>query len=281
MKAAPLLRALPRAVALGLSLIVALTAATHRKPTPSSPPAARPQVSGEKPRPPSDLRRRNSLVMDIDFDESAAAINNDVIDIAGTLQLVLDRIAAQTAPLNDFGEPRPIVWLNVNADKECHDGSDAGILEIRVARFVGRQQNFIVIGHQIEEADLAFRLFACSGRELLHYPLDESSPYGEGRFAPYFLSLIGSASVIALANAHSDNASIAATLGVINGYSALQANIGAHDANNIRLLALYRLIGNIPGNDVPAPAPGTVAALLESCAFADDPDGVIRLRCRQ
>jgi hypothetical protein len=217
--------------------------------------------------------------MDVDFDESAAAINSDVIDIAGTLQLILDRIAAQTAPLNDFAEPRSIVWVPLNADKECHDGTDAGILEIRLARFVARQQNFIFIGHQVTEADLAFRLFACSGREILHYPLDESSPYGEGRFAPYFLSLTGTAGVIALANAHSNNSSIAATLAVINNYSTLQANIGAHDANNMRLLALFRLVGNIPRTAVPPPAPGTVAALLQTCAFTTDADGVIRLSC--
>lgn len=217
--------------------------------------------------------------MDIDFDESAAAINSDVIDIAGTLQLILDRIAAQTAPTNDFGEPRSIVWVPLNGDKECHDGTDAGILEIRLARFVGRQQNFIFIGHQVQEADLAFRLFDCAGREILHYPIDESSPYGEGRFAPYFLSLTGTAGVVALANAHSNNSSIAATLAVINNYSTLQANIGAHDANNMRLLALFRLVGNIPGTAVPPPAPGTVAALLGNCAFGTDPDGVIRLQC--
>jgi hypothetical protein len=237
-------------------------------------------VSGEKPKPASDLRRRNSLVMDVDFDESAAQVNNDVIDIAGTIQLILDRIAAQTAPTNDFGEPRPIVWVPLNGDKECHDGSDAGILEIRLARFVGRQQNFIVFGHQIEEADLAFRLFACDGREIFHYPLDPSSPYGEGRFAPYFLSLTGTAGIVALANAHSNNSSIAATLAVINNYSTLQANIGAHDPNNLRLLALFRLVGNIPGTAVPPPSPGSVAALLQTCGFSADPDGAIRLHCK-
>jgi hypothetical protein len=84
---------------------------------------------------------------------------------------------------------------------------------------------------------------------------------------------------LALTNAHSNNSSIAATLAVINNYSNLQANIGAHDANNLRLLALYRLIGNIPGTAVPPPAPGTVASLVQTCSFADDPDGVIRLQC--
>ncbi|MGD0475722.1 MAG: hypothetical protein ABSB70_21245 [Candidatus Velthaea sp.] len=270
-------RALAAGIA-GLALIAALTAARPH-PEPQASPTARPHVSGEAPKPASDLRRRNSLVMDVDFAESAAAINSDVIDIAGTLQLILDRIAAQTAPTNDFGEPRSIVWVPLNGDKECHDGTDAGILELRLARFVGRQQNFIFIGHQVEEADLAFRIFDCSGREILHYPLDESSPYGEGRFAPYFLSLTGTAGVIALANAHSNNSSIAATLAVINNYSTLQANIGAHDGNNMRLLALYRLVGNIPGSAVPPPDPGTVAALLATCVFQTDPDGIIRLHC--
>jgi hypothetical protein len=272
------LRWLIAAAAASLAPIVTLAAAPART-VPLTVHTARPHLSGEAPKPATDLRRRNSLVMDVDFDESAAAINNDVIDIAGTLQLTLDRIAAQTAPTNDFGEPRSIVWVPLNGDKECHNGTDAGILEIRVARFVGRQQNFIFIGHQVEEADLAFRLFDCSGREILHYPLDESSPYGEGRFAPYFLSLTGTAGVVALANAHSNNSSIAATLAVINNYSTLQANIGAHDGNNMRLVALYRLVGNIPGTAVPPPAPGTVAALMQSCAFEADPDGIIRLHC--
>jgi hypothetical protein len=264
-----------------VAVALTLTAVTGpKKPhAPAVRATPRAHVPGEAPRPATDLRRRNSLVMDIDFDESAAAINNDIIDIAGTLQLILDRIAAQTAPTNDFGAPRSIVWVGLNADKECHDSTDAGILEIRLARFVARQQNFIFIGHQVEEADLAFRLFDCTGREILHYPLDASSPYGEGRFAPYFLSLTGTAGVIALANAHADNTSIAATLAVINNYSTLQANIGAHDANNLRLLALFRLVGNIPGTAVPPPAPGTVAALMQSCAFAADPDRAIRLRC--
>lgn len=265
------------ALALGAVALVGAAPRAHHAAIPT--PKPRPHVSGEAPKPASDLRRRNSLVMDVDFEEAAAAVNGDVIDITGTLQLILDRIAAQSAPTNDFGEPRSIVWLGLNGDKECHDATDAGILELRVARFVGRTQQFIFIGHQIQEADLAFRLYDCSGREILHYPLDESSPYGEGRFAPYFLSLTGATSVVALANAHSNNASIAATLGVINSYSSLQANIGAHDANNLRLLALYRLIGNIPGSAVPPPAPGTVSALLQTCAFAADPDGIIRLHC--
>jgi hypothetical protein len=236
-------------------------------------------VSGAPPKPPNDLRRRNSIVMDVDFEEAASAVNSDVIDIAGTMQLILDRIAATTAPANDFGEARPIVWVPLTGDKECHDSTDAGILEIRVARFISRTRNFIVIGHQVEEANLAFRLYDCAGRELLHFPLDESSPYAESRFAPYYLSITGSVAVVALANAHSNNSSIAATLGVFNGYYPLQANIGAHDPNAIRLLALFRLMGNIPGTNVPPPAPGTVSALLQTCAFGADAGNAIRLHC--
>lgn len=239
----------------------------------------RPRVSGAAPKPPGDMRRRNSIVMDLDFEESAGAGGGDAIDITGTIQLILDRIAARTAPENDFGQPRPLVWVGVTGEKECHDSTDAGILEVRVARFVGRDRTFVLIGHQEEEADLAFTLYSCAGQELLHYPLDPSSPYGTGRFAPYYLSVTGTISVVALGNAHSDNSSIAAVIGVVNSYSTLQANIGAHDPNRLRLLALYRLMGNIPGENVPAPAPGTVSSLLQSCSFGVDPDGVIRLHC--
>jgi hypothetical protein len=235
---------------------------------------------GAPPKPPTNVRLRNSIVVDVDFEESASQVNSDVVDIAGTIQLILDRIAAQTAPLNDFGEPRPIVWVSLTGDKECHDSTDSGILEIRVARFIGRTFNYIVVGRQVEEADLAFRLYDCSGREILHYPLDPSSPYSESRFAPYYLSITGTAAVVALANAHSNNTSIAAVLGIFNGYYPLQANIGAHDPNSARLLALFRLMGNIPGTNVPPPAPGTVSALLQTCAFAADSDAVIRLHCQ-
>lgn len=77
--------------------------------------------------------------------------------------------------------------------------------------------------------------------QLLHYPLDPSSTYGTGRFAPYYLSVTGTISVVALADAHSNNSSIAAVIGVVNSYSTLQADIGAHDSNRLRQLALYRL----------------------------------------
>jgi hypothetical protein len=251
----------------------------HARPHARSTPHPRPYVSGAPPKPPGNLRRRNSIVVDVDFEESAAAITRDVIDITGTIQLILDRIAAETAPFNDFGEARPIVWVSLTPDKECRNSTDAAILEVRVARFIGRTFNYVVVGRQVEEANLAFRLYDCSGREILHYPRDESSPYGLARFAPYYLSVTGSVSVVALANAHSNNSSIAAVLGVLNGYSPLQANIGAHDPNALRLLALFRLMGNIPGTNVPPPTPGTVSALLQSCAFGADPDGVIRLHC--
>jgi hypothetical protein len=262
-----------------LAALLTLTGGAHPSAYPAPRATPRPHVSGAQPKPPSDLRRRNSVVMDVDFEEAASQVNSDVIDITGTMQLILDRIAAETAPSNDFGEARPIVWVPLTGDKECHDSTDAGIIEVRVARFISRTQNFIVIGHQIEEADLAFRIYDCAGRELLHFPLDESSPYAESRFAPYYLSITGSAAVVALANAHANNASIAATLGVFNGYYPLQANIGAHDPNATRLLALFRMMGNIPGTNVPPPATGTASALLQTCSFGADPDGVIRLHC--
>jgi hypothetical protein len=266
------------AAAIGCCAIALLAPARVR---PSATPHPHPYVSGAPPKPPGNLRRRNSIVVDVDFEESAAAVNSDVIDIAGTIQLILDRIAAETAPANDFGEPRPIVWVSLTPDKECHDSTDAAILEIRVARFVGSTFNYVIVGRQVEEADVGFRIYDCSGREILHYPLDESSPYGEGRFAPYYLSITGTVATVALANAHSNNSSIAAVLGIFNGYYPLQANVGAHDPNALRLLALYRLMGNIPGTNVPPPLPGTVSALLQTCAFGADPDGVIRLHCMQ
>ncbi|HTJ25257.1 MAG TPA: hypothetical protein VMA36_03740 [Candidatus Limnocylindria bacterium] len=216
--------------------------------------------------------------MDVDFVEQAQASGSDGIDIVGTIQLILDRIAAQTAPLNFYGTPRAVLWVPVTPDKECHNSSDAGILEIRVARFIGRTRSWVFVGQQIMEADLSFRIFDCAGRQLLTYPTDGSS-YGVARFAPYFISVTGTAGALALANAHANNNSLAATVGIINSYGTLQANIGEHDSNNARLLALYRLIGNIPGDKVPPPAPGTVASLLESCAFRLDTDHYIRLHC--
>ena len=216
--------------------------------------------------------------MDVDFVEQAVASGGDGIDIVGTIQLILDRIAAQTAPLNMYRTPRSVLWVPVTGSKECQHSTDAGILEIRVARFVERTQNFIFIGHQIAEADLSFRIFDCAGREILSFPSDGSS-YAVARFAPYFISVTGTAATLALANAHNNNNSIASVLGVVNSYGALQANIGAHDSNSARNLALFRLIGNIPGDKVPPPAPGTVASLLETCSFGVDTDHYIRIHC--
>jgi hypothetical protein len=240
-------------------------------------PTRQPYVAAPDPRPPGDLRRRNSVVMDVDFVEQAQASGNDGVDIVGTIQLILDRIAARTAPLNFYGTPRSILWVPVTPDKECHNSTDAGILEIRVARFIGQTRSWVFIGQQIAEADLSFRIFDCAGRELLTYPTDGSS-YGVARFAPYFVSVTGTAGAVALANAGNNN-SVAATVGIVNSYGSLQANIGEHDANSARLLALYRLIGNIPGDKVPPPKPGTVASLLERCAFRLDTDHYIRLHC--
>jgi hypothetical protein len=247
-------------------------------PTPIALPTRQPYISVPDPRPPTNLRRRNSVVMDLDFEEQASASGGDGIQISGTIQLILDRIAEQTAPLNLYGTPRSILWVPVTADKECHDSTDAGILEVRVARFVSQDRSFVVIGHQVVEADLSFRLFDCAGRELLTYPTDGSS-YGVARFAPYYFSVTGTAGAVALATAGSNNNSLAATVGIVNSYGSLQANIGAHDTNNARLLALYRLIGNIPGDKAPPPAPGSVASLLGACAFRVDTDHYIRLHC--
>lgn len=241
-------------------------------------PTRQPYVAVPDPRPPSDLRERNSIVMDVDYVEQAVASGGDGVDIVGTIQLILDRIAAMTAPLDLYRTPRSVLWVPVTPKKECESSTDAGILEIRVARFVGRNQNFIFVGHQIEEADLSFRIFDCAGREVLAFPGDGSS-YAVARFAPYYISITGTAGAIALANAGSSNGSIAAALGIVNSYGPLQANIGAHDPNNARNLALFRLIGNIPGDKVPPPAPGTVASALETCAFRADTDDYIRLHC--
>jgi hypothetical protein len=247
-------------------------------PTPVVLPTRQPYVAVPDPRPPTDLRRRNSVVMDVDFEEQASASGGDGIEISGTIQLILDRIAEQTAPLNLYGTPRSILWVPVTGDKECHDSTDAGILEVRVARFVNQNRSFVIIGRQMVEADLSFRLFDCAGRQLLEYPTDGSS-YGVARFAPYFFSVTGTAGALALATSHSSNNSVAATVGIVNSYGALQANIGEHDGNNARQIALYRMIGNIPGDKAPPPDPGSVAALLGSCAFRVDTDHYIRLHC--
>jgi hypothetical protein len=242
-------------------------------------PTRQPYISVPDPRPATNLRERNSVVMDVDFVEQAVASGGDGIDIVGTIQLILDRIASQTAPLNLYGTPRSVLWVPVNGSKECQHSSDAGILEIRVARFVNQTQSFVFIGHQIEEANLSFRIFDCAGSEILSFPSDGSS-YAVTRFAPYYFSVTGTAGVLALANAHNNsNNSLASVVGIVNSYGALQANIGAHDTNKARNLALFRMIGNIPGDKVPPPAPGTVSALLQTCAFRIDTDHYIRLHC--
>jgi hypothetical protein len=211
-------------------------------------------------------RRMNSITMDVDFTEQAAGGGADAINIVGTIQLILDRIAARTAPDNKFGQPRSILWLPVTAQRECQDGTDAGILEVRVARFLGYNHQWIIYGRQHEEADLSFRLLDCSGRQILAFPSDGSS-YASASFSPYYVSVGGTAAAIALASSHSDNVTIAASIGVVNAYGPLQANVGAHDPMEMQELALYRLMGNIPGSHVPPPAPGTVADLLDRCWF--------------
>jgi hypothetical protein len=209
------------------SLVASANARGEPRPTPTPVvfPTRQPFVVVPDPRPPTALRRRNSVVMDVDFVEQAQASGSDGIDIVGTIQLILDRIAAQTAPLNFYGAPRAILWVPVTADKECHDSTDAGILEIRVARFIGRTRSWVFVGQQIIEADLSFRLFDCAGRELLSYPTDGSS-YGVARFAPYFISVTGTAGALALANAHANNNSIAATVGIINSYGTTRTTRG-------------------------------------------------------
>jgi hypothetical protein len=58
-----------------------------------------------------------------------------------------------------------------------------------------------------------------------------------------------------LATSHANNVTIAATIGVVNAYGPLQANVGAHDPMEMQVLALYRLMGNISGRHVPPPTP--------------------------
>jgi hypothetical protein len=225
-------------------------------------------------------RRANSVVMDVDLTEQAEAGGADLLTIVGTIQLILDRIAARTAPRDMWGEPRSIIWLPVTADRECQSAGDTAILEVSVARFVTYQKQWVLIGKQHSEAQLAFRLIDCAGRQLLRYP-DTDATYGSASFSPYYLSVVGTAAAVAVATAHSsNNVGIAAFIGLVNGYGVLQANIGAHDPSDLQQLALFRLMGNIPGQNVPPPAPGTVAALLEGCRFFGQPGGHIALACR-
>lgn len=211
-------------------------------------------------------REKNEIVMDVDFTQEAAAGGSDMAELVGTLQLILDRIAAQTAPPNVFHQSRTILWVAVTDDKECRHPTDAGILEIRRARFIDHNHQWIVFGHQSSEAQLAFRLTDCDGRELFRFPYDKSA-YASAAFSPYYVSVGGTAAAVALSTAHANNYSLAATIGIVNAYSPLQTNIGQHDPNEMRRTATYRLFGNIPGPDAKPPARGTVAAALERCRF--------------
>jgi hypothetical protein len=137
--------------------------------------------------------------MDVDLSERAAVGGSDTLDIVGTLQLILDRIAAQTAPNNAFGEPRQIIWLPVSSDGECESPDDTAILEVRFARFVQYIHQFVFFGVQHAEADLSFALLDCSGRVIFSYP-NNGAQYGSASFSPYYLSLGGTAAAIVLAS---------------------------------------------------------------------------------
>jgi hypothetical protein len=225
-------------------------------------------------------RRANSVVMDVDFTEQAAEGGADALDIVGTIQLILDRIAARTAPRDSWGDPRSIIWMPVNAQHECQSLNDTAILEVYVARFISYTRQWVVVGHQHSEADLSFRLIDCSGRELMRFPQSDAE-YASASFSPYFFSISGTAAAIALATStnHNNNLTIAAIISAVNSYGSLQPNIGAHDPLDAQELALFRLVGNIPGKDVPPPAPGTVSSLLQTCKFFGQPGGHIALTC--
>jgi hypothetical protein len=223
-------------------------------------------------------RRENSVVMDVDFTEEAQGGGTDVLTIVGTIQLILDRLAARTAPRDKWGDPRSIIWLPVTAQRECQNAGDTAILEISVARFVSYSRQWVMIGHQHSEVDLAFRLVDCAGRELLRFPHSDAT-YAQADFSPYFVSISGTAAVVALATAHASDIGVAAIIGAVNSYGALQANVGQHDPQDAQELALFRLVGNIPGQNVPPPAPGTVASVLSACRFFGQPGGHIALTC--
>ncbi len=219
--------------------------------------------------------------MDVDFTEQAAAGGADAINIVGTIQLILDRIAAHTAPRDAWGDPRSIIWMPVNAQHECQSLGDTGILEVSFARFTSYTRQWIFVGKQHAEADLSFRLIDCVGRELMRFP-DNDATYGSASFSPFYFSISGAGAAIALVTAAShpnSNLTIAAVIGTVNSYGPLQANIGSHDPSDAQELALFRLMGNIPGNSVPPPAPGTVASMLEQCRFFGQPGGHIALTC--
>lgn len=228
--------------------------------------------------PGAQSRRANSVVMDVDFTEQAQGGGADLLTIVGTIQLILDRIAARTAPRDMWGDERSIIWLPVTAGRECQSGGDTAILEVSYAKLVTWQKQWVFVGKQHAEADLAFRLIDCAGRQLLRYPNTDAT-YGSASFSPYYLSVVGTAATVAVFTAHENNVGIAAFIGLVNGYGPLQANIGAHDVSDLQELALFRLMGNIPGKNVPPPSPGTIASLLEQCRFFGQPGGHIALGC--
>jgi hypothetical protein len=230
--------------------------------------------------PAAQSRRANSVVMDVDLTEQAQGGGADLLTIVGTIQLILDRIAARTAPHDMWGDERSIIWLPVTAERECQTSQDTAILEVSYARFVTYQKQWVFIGRQHSEAQLAFRLIDCAGRQLLRYPNSDAT-YGSASFSPYYLSVVGTAATVAVFTAHSNNnVGLAYFIGLVNGYGPLQANIGAHDTSDLQELALFRLMGNIPGKNVPPPAPGTIASLLEGCRFFGQPGGHIALDCQ-
>jgi hypothetical protein len=233
------------------------------------------------PSPSFGPRRQNAVVMDVDFTEQAAAGGTDALNIVGTIQLILDRIAAQTAPHDEWGEPRSILWLPVTPERECENPDDTAILEVKVARFIQYTHQWVIYGLQHSEADLSFDLLDCSGRVIMRFP-NNGTTYGSASFSPYYLSLGGTSAVLAFSSAFShsnSNLGIAAVVGAVNSYGPLQANIGSHDPLELQELALFRLVGNIPGKNVAPPAPGTVSSLLEKCNFFGQPGGHIALNC--
>jgi hypothetical protein len=230
----------------------------------------------------AQTRRQNSIVMDVDLTEQAASGGAGALDIVGTIQLILDRIAAQSAPRNQFGDERQIIWLPVTSQGECQSERDTGILEVRVARFVQYTHQWIVYGVQHAEAELSFQLLDCAGRVILAFP-NNGATYASATFQPYYVSLTGISAIYALSaalsHANNTNLGVAAVFGTINSYGPLQANVGAHDPTEMQELALFRLVGNIPGKNVPPPARGTVSSLLEECRFFGQPGGHIALEC--
>jgi hypothetical protein len=217
--------------------------------------------------------------MDVDLTEQAAVGGSDALDIVGTIQLILDRVAAQTAPRNQYGDQRSVIWVPVTSLGECQSPEDTGILVVSFARFFEFTHQFVFYGFQHTEADLSFQLMDCLGRVIMRYP-SNGAQYASASFNPYFISVSGIGAVLVLANAaRSNTLSSAAVVAAVNSYGPLQANIGSHDPTAMRELALFRLVGNIPGKDVPPPKPGTVSSILQRCRFFGQPGGHIALTC--